>query len=224
MIRPDWSVANRALGVAGILRGRLDIQHHLIGGGGGTKAGQEQSEGGEEKRNFITKGRRDGRRNLQLIDAETQGRLSTGASDANVGRMKFPRSPFDQVGGLVFFARMLDKIRLKAAGQLPPDYEANLGRGTDLRLCTYLHVDYEAMAQQVRAGRTDDEVFAWCEEHGRELNEVDVLIWNGFVSKRGLRDEASAALQQYKESSGLGARTDIDTFFNYFDVDEKRRP
>lgn len=30
------------------------------------------------------------------------------------------RSPSDQVKGLVYFGRMLDKIRLTAAGQLPP--------------------------------------------------------------------------------------------------------
>ena len=138
--------------------------------------------------------------------------------------MKYPRSAFDQVGGLVYFARMLDKVRLNATGQLPPDYQANVGKAMDLRLCTYLHVTYEALVREVRAGRTDDEVFAWCEAHGRELNEVDVLIWNGFATKRGLRDEASPALQQNKEASGLGGRADIDTFFHYFDVDEKRRP
>ena len=32
----------------------------------------------------------------------------------------FPRSAYDRVGGLVYFARMLDKIRLFAAGKLPP--------------------------------------------------------------------------------------------------------
>jgi hypothetical protein len=37
------------------------------------------------------------------------------------------RSAYDKVGRLVFFGRMLDKIRLHAAGRLPPDYVANLG-------------------------------------------------------------------------------------------------
>jgi gluconokinase len=37
------------------------------------------------------------------------------------------RSPYDKVGRLVYFGRMLDKIRLNAAGKLPPDYLANLG-------------------------------------------------------------------------------------------------
>ncbi len=41
--------------------------------------------------------------------------------------MKVPglRSSDQKVGGIVFFGRMLDKIRLHAVGQLPPGY--NLG-------------------------------------------------------------------------------------------------
>ena len=37
------------------------------------------------------------------------------------------RSCYDKVGRLIYFGRMLDKIRLHAAGQLPPDYVENLG-------------------------------------------------------------------------------------------------
>ncbi len=37
------------------------------------------------------------------------------------------RSCYDKVGRLIYFGRMLDKIRLHAAGQLPPAYDENLG-------------------------------------------------------------------------------------------------
>ena len=56
------------------------------------------------------------------------------------------RSPFDQIGGLVYFGRMLDKIRLHAAGKLPEGWSAV--RGTtitstfDSRCCRFLHIDY----------------------------------------------------------------------------------
>ena len=42
-----------------------------------------------------------------------------------------PRSAYDRVGGLVYFARMLDKIRLHRDGQLRTDFHANLGAGFD---------------------------------------------------------------------------------------------
>jgi gluconokinase len=41
------------------------------------------------------------------------------------------RSPSEKVGGLFYFGRMLDKIRLRAKGELPSDYHANLGIGFD---------------------------------------------------------------------------------------------
>ena len=37
------------------------------------------------------------------------------------------RSPADLVGGVVYFGRMIDKLRLHHAGQLPADYVTNLG-------------------------------------------------------------------------------------------------
>jgi len=41
------------------------------------------------------------------------------------------RSPSEKIGGLFYFGRMLDKIRLHAKGELPSDYHANLGVGFD---------------------------------------------------------------------------------------------
>lgn len=57
------------------------------------------------------------------------------------------RSCYDKTGRLVYFGRMLDKIRLHAAGKLPPEYVANLGDGKinqfDGRMCRFLGVRYE---------------------------------------------------------------------------------
>ena len=36
--------------------------------------------------------------------------------------MRAPCSDYCETKGLIYFARMLDKIRLNAAGELPPDY------------------------------------------------------------------------------------------------------
>ena len=38
---------------------------------------------------------------------------------------QLPRSPYDMVGGVIYFARMLDKIRLHASGLLPEAYHTN---------------------------------------------------------------------------------------------------
>ena len=51
---------------------------------------------------------------------------------------------------------------------------------------------------------------------GVPLNEIELLVWNGFSTKRGLRDEATEALEKNKGDSGLEGRTDIQTFFRLF--------
>lgn len=59
--------------------------------------------------------------------------------------MKIPglRSSYATVGGLVFFGRMLDKIRLHAQSRLPAHY--NRGIGFDARTCSFLHVAYDEL-------------------------------------------------------------------------------
>jgi Domain of unknown function (DUF5069) len=73
--------------------------------------------------------------------------------------MKTPRSPFDQVGGMVYFARMLDKIRLSARGQLRQDFQRNLGSGFDGRCTRYLHIRYTELVD--RALRVDQTKRSW---------------------------------------------------------------
>ena len=135
----------------------------------------------------------------------------------------YPRSAYDKVGGLVYFARMLDKIRLIADGKLPPDYHKNLGKGFDGRCTRFLHVDYNELRDQVLKGETDEEILQWWFEKGRKPSEEEILIWNSFMVKRAWKDEASPELEKYKTASGLSDRNDIQTLFDYYEVDEGRK-
>ena len=57
--------------------------------------------------------------------------------------------------------------------------------------------------------------------------EQDIQLWNGFMSKRGWREEdpeVTETLKRFKGASGLADRDDIQTFFDYFEVDENRKP
>ncbi len=63
------------------------------------------------------------------------------------------RSPYVKVGRLVYFGRMLDKIRLHAAQTLPAgDYAANLGKGFDGRCCNFLRIKYDDLKARTLAG------------------------------------------------------------------------
>ena len=138
---------------------------------------------------------------------------------------RFPRSAHDATGGLLYFARMLDKIRLRAADALPPAYFEYLGTGFDGRCCRFLGVAYDALRMRTLEGGTDDEILAWCQRNGHTRTEEETLVWNTYARKRGWRDDdgGSAALAKHKAASGLGHRDDITTFFDYYDVDEGRK-
>jgi len=136
------------------------------------------------------------------------------------------RSPYVKVGRLVYFGRLLDKIRLHAAGQLPPAYVANLGDTNpgmfDARCCSFLRVAYAELCECVLAGQlTDEQLLAWCHERGGPRTDQECCVWNHFMMKRGWRDEANARLRQRIAESGLESKP-IQTFFDYIDYDEDR--
>jgi gluconokinase len=133
-----------------------------------------------------------------------------------------PCSAYDKTGGMLYFARMLDKIRRHARNELRSDFHDNLGKGADYWCVGFLHVDYEALKDRVLAGGTDEEIFEWCQTNGRRLNDIDLLVWNQFATKLGWNDFASARLQTVKAGSGLCHREDIQTMLQYFEVDEGR--
>jgi len=132
------------------------------------------------------------------------------------------RSPYAQVGGLYYFPRMLDKIRLHAAGQLPQEYHANLGSGFDGRTLSFLWIEYPALVERVRQGGSDEEILAWAVAQGRQPSPEEIEIWNDFMLKRGWNDESSARLATRKKESNIENRDDVQTFFDYIDADEER--
>jgi len=133
------------------------------------------------------------------------------------------RSPREKVGELVYFGRMLDKIRLQASGQLPADYQPNLGGGFDERCCSFLRIDYPALVERVKQGGADAEILAWAYENGRKPTEEEVEVWNEFMRKRGWNDEASERLHSRLADAGAGGRQDLQTFFDLIDLDEGRK-
>jgi hypothetical protein len=136
--------------------------------------------------------------------------------------MQRPISAYTKLGGLYFLPRTLDKIRKHARGDLHADHHEFLGKGFDGRLCHFLGLDYENLKSRVLAGGSDEEILAWCQQHGRKITDPDILIWNGFAAKRGWRDDATPGLEKNKADSGLAHRIDLLTFFDYYEVDEGR--
>jgi len=138
----------------------------------------------------------------------------------------YPKSPKEMTRGIIYFPRMLDKIRLHARGELHEDYHKNLGaqRAVDGACCNFLRVHYRDLRERVLQGGTDEEILNWCFENGRRPNEGDIFVWNSFASKLGWRDFATPTLEQAKEKAGISDRDDIATIPDLIDFDEGRFP
>lgn len=136
------------------------------------------------------------------------------------------RSPFDKIKGLVYFGRMLDKMRLAATGKLPPAWLAMRGttkpNSFDSRCCRFLQIDYAALEAEVRKGqKTDEELLEWAFLHGRRPTEEEIEIWNAFMTKRGWRDDATERVNERLAEIGLPPGS-IQTAFEFIELDEGR--
>lgn len=143
----------------------------------------------------------------------------------------YPCSPYKETLGLVYFARMVDKIRLHAAGRLAPEYVENLGGGPgsslfDARCCRFLGIRYDDLVKYVldhpEAG--DEAVLEWAFSNGRRPSEEEIEIWNAFMMKRGWRDAAVERLAFRLRERGFPLDGSIATMFDYIDADEGRPP
>jgi hypothetical protein len=137
---------------------------------------------------------------------------------------KFPKSPKEMTKGMLYFPRMLDKIRLHLRGELHDDYKPNFGspQTADSALCNFLRVHHRDLIERVKQGGSDEEILAWCYEKGRKLNEGDIFVWNGFISKLGWRDPVTPRLEQRKQELGIADRADIQCIPELIDFDEER--
>ena len=133
------------------------------------------------------------------------------------------RSPCDKVNGLVYFGRMVDKIRLHQKGELPADYHANLGEGFDKACADFLGIAYTALVERAKAGGTDEELLEWALSTGIRRSTYDITVWGEFLRKRGWNDVASERLAQRKAEYHCTDRADIQTFFDFIDFDEGRK-
>ena len=135
----------------------------------------------------------------------------------------FPaRSPAEKVGGLVYFGRMLDKIRANARGELPAEYLEKLGSGFDGRCVRVLGLNYEDVVARVKEGGSDEEIWQWAWERSRKPTDEDIENWNEFMRKCGWKDALTPTLERRKRESGLENRSDVETMFHYIDADEGR--
>ncbi len=135
----------------------------------------------------------------------------------------------DSIDGLVYFPRMLSKIRLHAAGKLPEAYVPYLGDAPaygghvfDARCCRLLGVSYDDLVQKTLSLPDDAAVLAWARTAGKNTSAEKIEIWSAYAAKRGWRDDASPSMRKW--AAKLGADPDaVMTWFDGMDIDEGRK-
>lgn len=136
------------------------------------------------------------------------------------------RSPSAMVGGIVYFGRMLDKIRLHAEGKLPDEWASMVGDSHvgsfDARCCLFLGIDYTDLCNETLRGAGDDELLQGVFQKGRKPSAEEIEVWNAFMMKRGWRDSASHRVKERLQEIGLEPGT-VETMFEFIDLDEGRR-
>ena len=139
-----------------------------------------------------------------------------------------PVSAHVKTHGVVYFARMIDKIRLHAAGRLPADYVGHLGGADatsfDSRFCRFWALDYERVKSRTLQGGDAETVFDDLFSGRLPLNPEQVFVWNLFLLKRGWRDSGTPGVVEGKAAAGLAERADVQTYIDLQDVEEGREP
>lgn len=134
-----------------------------------------------------------------------------------------PRSPRETMCGWMHLPRYVDKIRLHLAGRLPPDYQANFGKGFDGRWLEAAGLKHEDFVQVVAGTITDGEVADWVLKHVKKPDADKAAHREGMFNYPKPGDTAmEERLRLRKEQSGLSHRDDIRTFVDYIDADEGR--
>jgi hypothetical protein len=144
-----------------------------------------------------------------------------------MGTVIYPRSPKLLLGGLAHLGRLIDKIRLRHAGQIQ-DYNY-LTAGFDKSLLELLGLNGEAFECRVLEGGTDDDIVRWVNCHASPLSEKDIQQWNDriFTSSPqddGTRQRFQARLSDIAAKRGVSvnALPPVTTWADVIELDEGR--
>ena len=132
----------------------------------------------------------------------------------------FPRSGREQLGGIVFLPRTIDKMRAFINGTAG-EYSSH--RGLSSRVFNLFGVTPEQFEQAVRENPTDEGVLQWLQEHGKRPSQQEIEAHNQAVLNAGPQDEQGMArFRANLERLGFGDRTDVKTHVDAEDLEEGR--
>ena len=134
---------------------------------------------------------------------------------------RFPRSPYERLGGYVHLARLIDKARMHRQGLLKGYNYKTVG--FDKHLLAFLELDPDVFEQL--ANELDDAtLLQWISENATPHSDEEREQWNQAMIARS-PDSAEKKVRFYHfltEAGGEG-RNDIQTYFDLIELDEGRK-
>ncbi|MDA8150205.1 MAG: DUF5069 domain-containing protein [Nitrospiraceae bacterium] len=142
------------------------------------------------------------------------------------------RSPRERLGGYAILPRLIDKVRLRAAGLLPPEYRSNLlrlpdpGKGffpLDGRFLEFTGLDPAELEQAILSAQSDEAVLAWVAAHSKPHSSLEREEWSLSFDK--IPPDEKRTEHRRKTYPSLAHRQDIGTLspFDLIDIDEGRQ-
>jgi hypothetical protein len=142
-------------------------------------------------------------------------------------RQQHPRSPKSLLGGIAHLGRLIDKIRLRNAGQLQ-DYNY-LTVGFDKYLVDFLGIDAKVFEQRVLSGGTDEELLAWVQANGKQVSDAEIRLFSRNLLKAEPKDDEGrrrfqGRLQDIAAKRGVAVSSlpPVDTWADVIELDEGR--
>jgi hypothetical protein len=95
-----------------------------------------------------------------------------------------PRTPQDQLDGLLFFPRTIDKARASLPGGNKGDY--NVAPGISDQFLKHFGLEAETFIEAVKNAATEDDVVKWFREHTDASKKAS---WNEAILGRVVNDD-----------------------------------
>ena len=132
----------------------------------------------------------------------------------------FPRSPKQEMSGLVHLPRMIDKSRAYKENKL-----ANyiFPCPLDKIILSFLSIDAEVFANMT-SKKKDDEINEWAKEIIKSKSQSDLNFINSQILER--KPDSKDRLEYFNELRNKidPSRTDVNTWADLIDLEEGRKP
>lgn len=139
----------------------------------------------------------------------------------------YPRSAKIRLGNIAHLGRMIDKVRLRQAGQIP-DYNY-LTVGFDRYLLDFLELDTPAFEQKVQDGGTDQDILDWVRAQMTTRTQEELAGWNERIETSGPMDDTAKRrfqqrLEDVAKKRGVSVATlpHVTAWSDLIELDEDR--